>query len=151
MLSRHRIRFKDCDPLGHLYNTRFLDYMLEAREDHILEHHKIDLEKYAVEQGLAWVVVNHEISYIKEAKRNEFVKIKTALIHFNEKTIVNEYQMWNDDMTHLKSLMWTTFVHIDLRQKKAIAHNEEIMNQLSSMIEKINENNIKERIKKLML
>lgn len=147
--SRHRIRFKDCDPLGHLYNTRFLDYMLEAREDHIIEHYDLDLEKYATEHGLAWVVVNHEISYLKEAKRNEFVRIKSSMIQYTEKLIVNEYQMWNDDCTQLKALMWTTFVHIDLRTKKASPHNDEIMKMLKDIHHSIEEKSLKERILKL--
>ncbi len=149
--SRHRIRFKDCDPLGHLYNTRFLDYMLEAREDHIIEHYDLDLEKYATEQGLAWVVVNHEISYLKEAKRNEYVRIKSSMIQYTDKIIINEYQMWNDDCTQLKSLMWTTFLHIDLRLKKAIAHNDNVMLMLKDIHHLIGEKNLKERLLNLQM
>lgn len=145
MLSRHRIRFKDCDPLGHLYNTRFLDYLLEAREDHILENLELDLEKYASTHGLAWVVVNHEISYLKEARRNEYVKIRSSLIHCDEKRIINEYQMWNDELTELKCLMWTSFVHIDLRQKKSAPHGEEMMQRLNAIHEKLDTDNFKQR------
>ncbi|MCC6815598.1 MAG: acyl-CoA thioesterase [Saprospiraceae bacterium] len=145
MISRHRIRFKDCDPLGHLYNSRYLDYLLEAREDHILEHYEMDLEKYATDEGRAWVVVNHEISYFKEAKRNEYVKIRSAMISLNEKSILNEYQMWNDNMTQLKCLMWTRFLHIDIRDKKVVNHDKEMMIRLEAILETLSEKNFKNR------
>lgn len=68
--TRHRIRFKDCDPLGHLYNTRFIEYMLEAREDQILEQYQLNLMEYAEQHKKSWVLVKHEIAYLQEAKRN---------------------------------------------------------------------------------
>lgn len=33
--STAKIRFIDCDPIGHLNNSKYLDYMLNAREDHV--------------------------------------------------------------------------------------------------------------------
>ncbi|MBX7164489.1 MAG: acyl-CoA thioesterase [Saprospiraceae bacterium] len=144
--SRYRIRFKDCDPLGHLYNTRYLDYMLEAREDHAFHEYDLNLEEYTRTRGLAWVIVHHEISYLREAARNEFVQIKSSLIYFSDKMIMNEYQMWNDDMSELKSLMWTKFLHIDLKMKKSIAHPEDIKEQLGLLIHPVEEKSFSERL-----
>lgn len=144
--SRTRIRFKDCDPLGHLYNTRYLDYMLEAREDHLLEHYNLDLEEYAMKTGHAWVVIHHEIAYLTEAKRNEMVRIKSSMIYYNEKKIINEYQMWDDQLQKLKCLMWTSFLHVDLRLKKTGAHGEEVLSMMKEIHHIIDEKDFKERI-----
>ncbi len=144
--SRSRIRFKDCDPLGHLYNTRFLDYCLEAREDHILEHYDLDLERYASTYGHAWVVIHHEVAYFAEARRNEFVRIRSAMIHYDQKKIINEYQMWDDQGIQLKFLMWTGFLHIDLSRKKAVNHGEEILKMLTDVHLDLDQKTFKERI-----
>ena len=148
--SRHRIRFKDCDPLGHLYNTRYLDYLLEAREDHLIDHYNLDLEKYASQNGMAWVVVHHEISYLAEAKRNEYVRIKSSMILYDDKKIINEYQMWNDDFSQLKCLMWTTFLHIDLRIKKVASHPKEILEMMSNIHLIIPDSDFKSRLNSLL-
>ena len=76
--TKTRIRFKDCDPLGHLYNTRFIEYMLEAREDQLLEHYHLNLMEYAEQQKMAWVIIKHEMVYLQEAKRNEYVWINSV-------------------------------------------------------------------------
>ncbi|HMW39625.1 MAG: acyl-CoA thioesterase [Saprospiraceae bacterium] len=144
--SRVRIRFKDCDPMGHLYNTRFLDYCLEAREDHIIEHYALDLEQYATEQGHAWMVIHHEVAYLNEARRNEMVRIRSSMIHFEKKKIINEYQMWNDDMTQLKFLMWTGFLHVDLRIKKAADHGSDVLEMLGNIHLQIPQKDFKERL-----
>ena len=149
--SRVRVRFKDCDPLGHLYNTRFLEYMLEAREDHVIDHYDLNLEEYASQKGLAWVVVGHQISYFKEAKRNEFVRIRSAMIYYDQKTVLNEYQMWDDGLKEIKSLMWTRFLHIDLHHKKVSPHGEEMMHKLSEINMKIDQLDFEERAKYLRL
>ncbi|MBK7226139.1 MAG: acyl-CoA thioesterase [Saprospiraceae bacterium] len=145
----YRIRFKDCDPLGHLYNTRFLDYMLEAREDQIVDEYNIDLHSYATNRAMAWVIVHHEIAYLKEAIRNEKVLIKTALLSFDEKRIKNEYQMWNESGTILKSIMWTQFLHINLAEKKTIEHPEDMRLLLNEFVSPIQEYTLQERIQKL--
>jgi acyl-CoA thioester hydrolase len=37
-ISFYTVRFNDCDPLGHLNNSKYIDYFLNAREDHLKEH-----------------------------------------------------------------------------------------------------------------
>ena len=144
--SRVRIRFKDCDPMGHLYNTRFLDYCLEAREDHIIEHYDMDLERYATEKGHAWMVIHHEAAYLSEARRNEHVRIRSAMIHYEKKKIINEYQMWSDDAQQLKFLMWTGFLHVDLKIKRAADHSDEVLGMLAGIHLEIPQKDFKERL-----
>ncbi len=60
--TRYKIRFIDCDPLGHLTNSRYIDYMLNAREDHVNEFYGIDYQKLAIETGGTWVTLQNQIS-----------------------------------------------------------------------------------------
>lgn len=39
--STVKIRFADCDPIGHLNNVKYLEYMLNAREDHVEQNYWI--------------------------------------------------------------------------------------------------------------
>ena len=70
METHYTIRFNDCDPFGHLNNSKYIDYMLNAREDHLSQFHNIELDQFR-RQGFAWVVSSHEIQYLRPAAYNE--------------------------------------------------------------------------------
>lgn len=148
--SKTWIRFKDCDPLGHLYNTRFIEYMLEAREDQVLEIYGLNLMDYAEQRKMAWVIIKHEISFLKEAKRGEHVIIKTGIIQTTPKSIIVEYQMWNEDKTQLKAVLWTRFLHVDLMSMRSNPHPVDIQELLESINISIPNTSLDERIKNLM-
>ncbi len=148
--SKARIRFKDCDPLGHLYNTRFIEYMLEAREDQLIEHYGLNLMEYADQRKMAWVLVKHEINYLKEAKRNETVIIQTQLIQTTDKSLIMEYKMWNEDKSQLKTILWSRFSHIDLISKRTTPHPKDVQDMLEALLIPDVEVTIDERVKSLL-
>jgi acyl-CoA thioesterase FadM len=41
--SFYTIRFGDCDLFGHLNNARYLDYFINAREEHLKERYQVQL------------------------------------------------------------------------------------------------------------
>jgi YbgC/YbaW family acyl-CoA thioester hydrolase len=122
--TTHLIRFQDCDPFGHLNNSKFIDYFINAREDHILEFHKFDTFKYTKETGNAWVVGEHQIKYLFPAFLMEKVVITSELVEWNSDDILIELTMWNEQKTRLKSVVWTRFVHISLKEMKKTVHGE---------------------------
>lgn len=58
----------------------------------------------------------------------------------------NEYQMWNESGTILKSIMWTQFLHINLAEKKTIEHPEDMRLLLNEFVSPIQEYTLQERI-----
>lgn len=119
--STYRVRFSDCDPLGHLNNSRYIDYMLNAREDHLRDAYELTLDDF-LRKGTYWVVTNHEIQYRRPAFYNEMVFISSALIGFDEANLWVECQMWNEDETELKALLWSRFTVVDAKSGKRSAH-----------------------------
>ena len=45
--SRVIVRFQDCDPFGHLNNSRYLDYLINARKDHLVAAYGFDIYERA--------------------------------------------------------------------------------------------------------
>src|SRR5207237_1452464 len=90
--SKSLIRFPDCDPFNHLNNSRYIDYFINAREDHLLVH-GFNLYKLALEKGLGWVVSLNQIAYLKPAYLNETVVIQSTLLHMKEKEVLIEMRM----------------------------------------------------------
>ncbi|MBK9108167.1 MAG: acyl-CoA thioesterase [Saprospiraceae bacterium] len=149
-IQHTRVRFKDCDPFGHLYNTRFIEYMLEAREDLLLKHYQFDLMEYSQNTQQVWVITKHEIAYLREARRNEIISLDSSLLSFDDKKLKVEYQIWNESKDQLKCLLWTDFLHLELPSKRTIAHPSGIMELLENMCEPIQQMTLTERIQALI-
>ncbi len=124
--SFHTIRFSDCDLFGHLNNARYLDYFLNAREDHLRDHYQMDLSTY-YQQGIGWVVGSHEINYLKPAKYNEPICIKSSLIKASEQYLLVELQMLDAAQSAVKAIMWTRFIPINVKTGKRENHPQSFM------------------------
>jgi acyl-CoA thioester hydrolase len=128
--SYYIIRFGDCDPFRHLNNARYLDYFMNAREDHLRDHYQMDLASY-YKTGMGWVVVSHEISYLKPAAFNEKVCIKTGLLEAGNELLLAEMLMLDEKETHLKAILHSRFVPVSLTTGKREAHTPEFMDFIS--------------------
>jgi len=126
--SKVVIRFPDCDPFRHLNNARYLDYFMNAREDHLKQNMGFDLYASAKEAGLSWVVSGHQIAYTSPATLMETVVIDSSLLQFRERTALVEMRMWDEPKKVLKALLWSRFVPVDLRTGKSVPHSQELKN-----------------------
>jgi YbgC/YbaW family acyl-CoA thioester hydrolase len=111
--SFYIVRFSDCDPLGHLNNARYIDYFLNAREDHIRDHYGIDLKEWA-QQGQVFVVSHHEIRYLRPVTFNDQVSIQSAIIAWGDSWMQVEMLMF-DSTQELKAILWTRFTRINMK------------------------------------
>lgn len=130
--SLYTIRFTDCDLFGHLNNGRYIDYLLNAREDHLKNEYGLDLTEF-YKQGVSWLVAGHEISYIRPAAYNERVSIKSSLLKAEPGSLLVEMQMLDEHHSHIKSLMWTKFIHVNIKSGKRENHTDSFMDFLRSI------------------
>ena len=124
--SNYTIRFNDCDPFGHLNNARYIDYFLNAREDHLKNFYNLNLKDF-YGQGLSWLVGSHEINYLKPASYNEIVSIQTSLLHANNNMLLVEMVMMDEQQSHIKSALWTKFIPVNIKTGKRENHPVEFM------------------------
>lgn len=120
------IRFSDCDLYGHLNNIWYVKYFLDAREDHISHHYGLTLGKFA-RLGVGWVVGSNQIAYLKPARVDERVIVRSGLVSYQPDQLLVEMQMLDEAGTHFKSVMWSKFVHVSLATGKRTTHSEEMM------------------------
>jgi YbgC/YbaW family acyl-CoA thioester hydrolase len=124
-VSFYTVRFNDCDPMGHLNNGRYIDYFLNAREDHLRDHYGIDLREWA-QRGDAFVVHSHEIRYLRPALYNEVVSIQTALIGLGDNWLLVEHLLFDRERV-LKAILWTRFTHINPQTGRKEPHSAELV------------------------
>lgn len=124
--SVYTIRFSDCDLFGHLNNARYIDYFLNAREDHLKTYYNMSLDEF-YRQGLTWFVGSHEILYLRPAQYNERVVIHSCLFHVTNDMFWVEMKMTDEKNSHLKSLLWTKFVPVNPATGRKQNHPDSFM------------------------
>lgn len=149
--STYIIRFNDCDLLGHLNNSRYLDYFMNAREDHLRTYYQIDLTSY-FSHGLGWVVGGHEIAYIKPAFYNETVCIQSSLLYADSELLFIETIMMDKNQSHLKAIMRTKLIPISTQTGKKSRHPTEFLDWAKSVENELinHEENLQIRLKHLL-
>lgn len=129
------IRFPDCDPFNHLNNARYIDYFINAREDHLMRGMGFDIYGIARDQGISWVVGSHHVAYLRPALLMETVVIDSTLVALGERDLLVEMRMWNRSKNELKALLWSTFVHVDLRTGRSRRHDEPFMARFGEYVQ----------------
>ena len=120
-------RFQDCDPFGHLNNTRYMDYFINAREDQIIHYYDINIYEEAKETKANWVISKTQIAYLRPVLVMEKVRIRTRLIHFTENELIVEGLMLDHEGQRLKCLSWVEFAYVSLTSGRPIKHNSDYM------------------------
>jgi thioesterase III len=137
------IRFPDCDPFGHLNNSRYIDYFINAREDHLRENYGLDVYDAG---GVSWVTGLQHIAYLKPAMLMEKVWIESQMISFHPKYVVVEMRMLNERKSELKSLLWGKFYHVDLATGKSRKHSDEFMSFFEIIAVPVEQSRFEDRV-----
>jgi len=124
--SFYPVRFCDCDPFGHLNNSRYIDYFLNAREDHLLNQYQFMFTDW-IKKGFGWVVTGHEISYLKPANAYETVCVQTSLIEYGDSLLLVECIMTDEKRQQVKAVQWSRFVFVNIATGKKDKHPADLM------------------------
>lgn len=149
--STYKIRFADCDMFGHLNNSRYLDYLINAREDHLKDFYDFDFNKY-YKNDLAWVIGSHEINYIRPAVYNEIVTIQSSLLHVDINLLHVETLMLNHQKNQIKAIMRSKLIPVNLKTGKKVPHDDELMKWAKSIenTQAALQENMQDRIRQLL-
>ncbi|MFN3848113.1 MAG: acyl-CoA thioesterase [Spirosomataceae bacterium] len=137
--SKVKVRFHDCDPFNHLNNSRYIDYIITARADQLIDNYQLDIYDYTRKNGLGWVTAQTQISYLSPAYLMEELIIETQLIAFTPKSLSLEAYVWNTNKTEIKAVMWTKLVHFNLKTKQAQVHPDELQSLFASVVNPLSE------------
>ena len=142
-----KIRFVDCDPLGHLNNVRYLDYMLNAREDHVEDFYGFTYEEHSKKTGCTWVTIQNEIAYLKEVKYNTRVLITSKTIDIQDRTSTVEILMKSLDGKTVYAVFWLSVIYFNLKTRKSEIQPKELVDQFSKHFVQLEEKDFQARVK----
>jgi acyl-CoA thioester hydrolase len=124
---------------------------MNAREDQILEHYHLDIYALSSSEGIGWVVAQNQIAYLQPALLMERVWITSKIIGHTSKMITVEFEMWNAHESVLKALMWSHFVHFDLKTRKSAPHAEKYRQMFAEVLHPIGTQSFEERVRNVRL
>ena len=141
-----RVRFSDCDPIGHLNNVKYLDYMLNAREDHVESGYGFTYEQYTRKTGCTWITIQNEIAYLKEVRYNAKVIISSKTIEVGDRVSKVEILMKSEDGQTIHSVLWMTVIYFNMKTRKSDAHPEDTKRLFEKFLVDLEEKDFKSRV-----
>ncbi|MBN9311967.1 MAG: thioesterase [Chryseobacterium sp. 39-10] len=141
-----KIRFSDCDPIGHLNNVRYLEYMLNAREDHVESAYGFTYEEYTRKTACTWITVQNEIAYLREVRYNAKVWITSKTIEIGDRISKVEIIMKSEDGKTIHSVLWLTVIYFDMKTRKSITQPEDMKMLFGKFLVHLNEKDFASRV-----
>ncbi|MDO4224407.1 MAG: acyl-CoA thioesterase [Bergeyella zoohelcum] len=139
------VRFADCDPLGHLNNVKYLEYMLNAREDHIQEFFGYTYEEFAKKTGCTWVAIQNEIAYLREVRYGTKVKVSSKTILLDERTSKVEILMKSEDEKIIHAVLWITVIYFNLMTRKSEIISDDLRKEWGPFVVDLEEKDFQQR------
>lgn len=141
-----RVRFSDCDPIGHLNNVKYLEYMLNAREDHVESGYGFTYEEYTRKTGCTWITIQNEIAYLKEVRYNAKVVISSKTIEVGDRLSKVEILMKSEDGKTIHSILWLSVIYFNMKTRKSDLHPEDTKNLFLKFLVNLEEKDFKSRV-----
>jgi YbgC/YbaW family acyl-CoA thioester hydrolase len=127
------IDFQDCDPFGHLNNTKYLNYIMHARTQQLKSVYGFDIYDHTQKTGNGWVVATTQLAHLAPAKYNETVRIQTRLMHKDKFRIVPEAVMTSEDGERLHAVAWIEFVYVNISRGRPVKYENDLGDFLASI------------------
>lgn len=144
-----KVRFSDCDPIGHLNNVKYLEYMLNAREDHVENGYGFTYEEYTRRTGCTWITIQNEIAYLKEVRYNAKVMITSKTIEVGDRLSKVEILMKSEDGSTIHSVLWLTVIYFDMKTRRAAIQPPETISLFKDFLVNLEEPDFKSRVASL--
>ncbi len=107
------VKFSDCDPLGHLYNVRYLDYLFDGRDQHVAENYPL-LAAEMQSRERNWVIVSTDIRYFAPVRHGDRVRIESSLVKVERHGVRLEIAMVDMVTSKIKSILWSQLYFVEL-------------------------------------
>jgi len=138
ILITHRlqVRFRDCDPLGHVNNAVYLTYLEQARFN--LWKAQMGFQARSASdpgpRGVGFILARVEFDYRAQAKYGDMLDIKLSLGDFGRTSFTYTYEIVDAGSGALIATAKTVLVRFDYDAQKPALLDDEAKAKLSTVI-----------------
>jgi acyl-CoA thioester hydrolase len=88
---RHRVRYRECDPMRVVYHAHYVDYFEAARTEALREH---GLPYKALEDaGIIMPVVELNVRYLRPARYDDLLEVRVQFPEAPSVRVLTEYEV----------------------------------------------------------
>lgn len=135
LLVTHRlqVRFRDCDPLGHVNNAVYLTYLEQARFN--LWRAQLGFQAKSASdagpRGIGFILARVECDFRAQAKYGDDLDVKLSLGEFGRSSFTYTYEIVNATTGQLMAAAKTVLVWFDYDAQKPTPIDDETKAKLS--------------------
>ncbi|MEZ4842242.1 MAG: thioesterase family protein [Flavobacteriaceae bacterium] len=126
---KFRVRYGETDQMGYVYYGNYAEYFEMGRVEWL---RNLGISYKSMEEsGVMLPVVNLNINYIKPAKYDDLLTLKTTLLQKPTAKIEFDFQLFNEE-NELLTKGYTSLVFIDMKKNRPTKAPEYILEKLKN-------------------
>ena len=124
------IRPDDIDMNNHVHNTKYLDYVLAARYDQMINNYKMSMDEFH-KLDYNWVVSTTHIDYKRALKLNDKIIVKTQIVSVNGAQSKVAFWIVKKDNNKIAAEGYLIYTMISLKSGRPIRIPDDIIEKYS--------------------
>ena len=128
--TTYSVRPDDIDLFRHVHNSRYFDYVMAARYDHMRLFYRMSMEDF-MESGYGWVGKTAHVEYKRPMVMGQEFSVETGIDSINDRgcRVSFEIRMINNNKIACDG--WFDYILIDIETGKALKVTEEMIEKYS--------------------
>jgi len=137
VLFRHRlsVRFRDCDPLGHVNHAVYLTYLEQAR--FLLWRQQLapaDPSRQRGGPGAGIILAHADVDYRSQARHGDELEVRLSLDAVGRSSFTYSYEIVDVPTGRLVATAKTVQVHFDYDREVSVPIGDELRDKLTQPI-----------------
>lgn len=124
-VHQHRVRYRECDPMGVVYHAHYVDHFEVARTEAL---RSVGLPYRSIEDsGIIMPVVDLQVKYHRPARYDDMLNIVTRFNRMPDVRVPIEYEVRNADSDELVATGHVTLCFVDQASGRPVRAPENVL------------------------
>lgn len=134
MYSRFRTEIKvrpdDIDMNNHVHFSKYLDYVLAARYDQMINNYKMSMQEF-IDLGYIWFVSESNVKYLRQLNLEDTAVVETGLTGYSGAQCTVTFQIFRKSNMKLAAEGSFIYTMVSIKTGRPVAIPEEIIEKYS--------------------
>jgi YbgC/YbaW family acyl-CoA thioester hydrolase len=128
--TSYRVRPDDIDLFRHVHNSRYFDYVMAARYDHMRLFYGMSMEDF-MESGYGWVVKTAHVEYKRPLVMGQEFSVETGIESINARGCRVSFEIRIAENKKIACDGWFDYILIDIITGRSLNVTEEMIEKYS--------------------
>jgi YbgC/YbaW family acyl-CoA thioester hydrolase len=128
--TRLSVRPDDIDMFRHVHSSRYIDYVLAARFDQMINAYKCGMQEF-LDAGLGWVMVSTELNYKRPLKLGDEMIVETHIASMEKQIAHVEFDIKNAANMKSSCSGWVKYALVSIDSGRPVPLPEWVIQRFS--------------------